>query len=186
MRYADASALLRVLFAEPGPRMSWDPSERVVSSQVVEVECYRALERARLVGALDDGLTAVKQKELGDLLAMIDLAPVDGLVIEGAKRSFSVNVRALDAIHVATAELLAADAGEALEFWTHDARQALAALSRGLTVRGLSSDDPGFPRTVREALAVFDTGWPDDTPSDIAERHDDYLAEAYLDRHEPD
>jgi hypothetical protein len=27
-------------------------------------------------------------------------------------------------------------AGEALEFWTHDARQATAALSRRLTVRG--------------------------------------------------
>jgi hypothetical protein len=48
-----------------------------------------------------------------------------------------VNVRALDAIHVATAEVLAAEAqGEPLEFWTHDDRQATAALSRGLTVRG--------------------------------------------------
>lgn len=49
-----------------------------------------------------------------------------------------VDVRALDAIHVATAEILAAEAdGEVLEFWTHDDRQATAALSRGLTVRGI-------------------------------------------------
>ena len=48
-----------------------------------------------------------------------------------------MNVRALDAIHVATAEILAAEAErESLEFWTHDARQATAALSRGLTVGG--------------------------------------------------
>jgi hypothetical protein len=26
--------------------------------------------------------------------------------------------------------------------------------------------------------------WPPDTPTDIAERHDDYLAEIYADRHE--
>jgi hypothetical protein len=58
-------------------------------------------------------------------------------VIGRAKSPFAVNVRALDAIHVATAEILATEAdGEPLEFWTHDDRQATAALSRGLTVRG--------------------------------------------------
>lgn len=34
-------------------------------------------------------------------------------------------------------------AGEALEFWTHDDRQAIAALSRGLTVRGGAAEDAG-------------------------------------------
>jgi predicted nucleic acid-binding protein len=68
---------------------------------------------------------------------MLDLAPVDRTVIDRAKGSFAVNLRALDAIHVATAEILAAEAeGESVEFWTHDDRQAAAALSRGLTVRG--------------------------------------------------
>ena len=82
--------------------------------------------------------TAIKRKELGDFLARVDLAAVDGLVIDRAKSSFAVNVRALDAIHVATAEVLRAEAaGETLEFWTHDDRQANAALSRGLTVRGI-------------------------------------------------
>ena len=52
-------------------------------------------------------------------------------------RSDQVNVRALDVIHVASAEILVAEAhGDALEFWTHDGRQATAALSRGLTVCG--------------------------------------------------
>jgi hypothetical protein len=46
-----------------------------------------------------------------------------------------VNVRALDALHVATAEVLTASVGR-LQFWTHDERQALAALARGLDVRG--------------------------------------------------
>jgi hypothetical protein len=43
---------------------------------------------------------------------------------------------------VATAEILAAEAeGESLEFWTHDDRQAIAALSRGLVVKGSSASD---------------------------------------------
>lgn len=58
-------------------------------------------------------------------------------VVDRAKSPFAVNVRAFDAIHVATAEVLAAEAeGETVEFRTHDDRQAIAALSRGLTVRG--------------------------------------------------
>ena len=137
MRYADASALLRILFLEPGPTLPLSGGDRVVSSQVVEVETLRAVDRERLLGHLDDAQTARKRKELTELLGMLDLAAVDGAVIERAKGSFAVNVRALDAIHVATAEVLVAEAGgEPLEFWTHDDRQAMAALSRGLDVRG--------------------------------------------------
>lgn len=137
MKYVDASALLRILFAEGGPSVPLTASEALVSSQVVEVETFRAVDRERLVGHLNDVETATKRKELTDLLTRLDLARVDDLVIERAKASFAVTVRALDAIHVATAEVLAAEAaGEPVEFWTHDERQAVAALSRGLTVRG--------------------------------------------------
>jgi hypothetical protein len=108
-----------------------------VSSELIEVEAFRAVDRERLLGNLDDRETAVKRKELTDLLAKLDLAPIDRMVISRAKGSFAVNVRALDAIHVATAEILTAEAeGEPLEFWTHDDRQTTAALSRGLTVHG--------------------------------------------------
>jgi uncharacterized protein len=146
VKYVDASAVLRIVFAEPGTSVPLAAGDRVVSSQLVEIETFRAVDRERLAGHLDDAETAVKRKELADLLSMLDLAPIDGAVIDRAKSSFAVNVRALDAIHVATAEILAAETeGEPLEFWTHDERQATAALSRGLTVRGSSdratSDD---------------------------------------------
>lgn len=138
MKYVDASAVLRVLFREPGPAVALDPGDRVVSSQIVAVEAFRAVDRERLLGRLDDAETAVKRHELGELLAMLHQAPVDGSVIDRAKGSFAVTLRALDAIHVATAEILATEAGgEPLEFWTHDERQAIAARSRGLTVRGI-------------------------------------------------
>jgi predicted nucleic acid-binding protein len=137
VKYVDASALLRVVFAEPGPVVPLVPGDRVVSSQLIEIEAFRAVDRERLLGTLDDEQTATKRKELTDLLAMLDLIPIDGTVIDRAKSSFAVNVRALDAIHVASAEILAAEAhGDPLEFWTHDGRQATAALSRGLTVCG--------------------------------------------------
>ena len=137
MKYVDASAVLRILFAEPGPTIPLAAGDHLVSSHLVEVETFRAVDRERLVGHIDDAQTAMKRKELSDFLARLDLAPIDRAVIDRAKSSFAVNVRALDAIHVATAEILAAEADDAaLEFWTHDDRQATAALSRGLTVRG--------------------------------------------------
>jgi predicted nucleic acid-binding protein len=129
--------VLRILFGEPGPAVALAGSA-IVASQLIEIEAFRAIDRERLLGNLDDEGTAIKRKELTDLLAMLDLVPIDDPVIERAKSSFAVNVRALDAIHVATAEMLRTEAPtEPLEFWTHDARQATAALSRGLTVHGV-------------------------------------------------
>jgi predicted nucleic acid-binding protein len=137
VKYVDASAVLRILFAEPGPTVPLPGGDRIVSSRLVEIESARAVDRERLLGHLDDAETARKRKELADLLARLDLAAIDADVVERARSPFAVNVRALDAIHVATAEVLAAEAaGEPLEFWTHDDRQATAALSRGLTVHG--------------------------------------------------
>jgi hypothetical protein len=130
--------VLRILFSESGPKVPLAETDRVVSSQLVEIETFRAVDRERLLGNLDDAETARKRKELADLLTMLDLAAIDAEVVDRAKGPFAVNVRALDAIHVATAEILAAEAeGEPLQFWTHDDRQAIAALSRGLTVRGV-------------------------------------------------
>lgn len=129
--------MLRLVFLEPGPCVTLAAGDRAVSSAIISVEAFRAVDGERLLGHLDDYQTAIKRKELSDLLAMLDLMPVDDEVIERAKGSFAVNVRALDAIHVATAEVLAAEAeGDPVEFWTHDDRQGTAALSRGLDVRG--------------------------------------------------
>jgi predicted nucleic acid-binding protein len=128
------------LFAEAGPSVVLAPGDRVASSVLIEIEAFRAVDRERLLGTLDDRQTAIKRKELTDFIARLDLVPIDRMVIDRAKSSFAVNVRVLDAIHVATAELLTAEAdSEPLEFWTHDDRQATAALSRGLTVHGMES-----------------------------------------------
>lgn len=137
MKYLDASAVLRVVFGDPGPAVRLTTGDTAVSSELLEVEVFRAVDRERLLGRLDDRDTASKRKELTDFIARLDLVPIDRAVIERARSSFAVNVRALDAIHVATAEVLVAETGEPLEFWTHDERQSIAAASRGLTVHGL-------------------------------------------------
>lgn len=75
MKYVDASAVLRVLFVEPWPSVPLPAGAHVVSSRLIEVETFRAVDRERLLGNLSDAETAVKRKELTALLAMTDLAP---------------------------------------------------------------------------------------------------------------
>jgi antitoxin (DNA-binding transcriptional repressor) of toxin-antitoxin stability system/predicted nucleic acid-binding protein len=147
VRYVDASAVLRVLFREPGLVVPLSAGDRIVSSLIVEVETFRAVDRERLLGRLDDAQTATKRRELTDLLAMLDLAAIDGTVVARAKRAFPVNVRALDAIHVATAEILEAEAiDEPLEFWTHDGVKPVPPCRDGLTVRGTRGLENGGVR----------------------------------------
>ncbi|MGE0360104.1 MAG: type II toxin-antitoxin system VapC family toxin [Vicinamibacterales bacterium] len=137
MKYLDASAVLRLLFGEPGVTVSLADGDAAVASELVEVEAFRALDRERLLGRLDDREAARKRKELAEMVEMLDLVPIDRAVIDRAKSAFGVNVRALDAIHVATAEVLAAESGLDVEFWTHDERQGIAAVARGFAVKGL-------------------------------------------------
>lgn len=61
MKYVDASALLRVLFAEPGPTVPLAAGARVTSSGLVEIETFRAVDRERLLWHLDDAQTAIKR-----------------------------------------------------------------------------------------------------------------------------
>lgn len=138
MKYVDSSAVLRVLFRESGPTVPLSDGDFVVSSELLEVEVLRALERVRLLGQISDEIAEERRTELFAFLDRLDLVPIDRLVIARAGAPFPVQVRSLDALHVATAELLISESdGALLEFWTHDQRQALAAQSRGLTVRGV-------------------------------------------------
>ena len=136
-RYVDASVVLRILFSEPGPRAPLTRKAVAVSSELIQVECFRALDHARLGGHLDDLQMARKSKELFGLLANLHLFPVSAEVVERARATFPIKVRALNALHVATAQAVAAEVGP-LDFWTHDAQQASAATVRGLEVRGVA------------------------------------------------
>ncbi|MBI2059881.1 MAG: type II toxin-antitoxin system VapC family toxin [Nitrospirae bacterium] len=136
--YLDSSTILRAVFGEAGPTPRVGQGDQVYTSEIAEVEVFRTLDRARLAGKLTDAETAIKAKELSERLTAVRLVPVAREVIETARAGFPVPVRALDALHVATAQWLQRELGEDLRFWTHDRRQAIAALARGLNVEGVS------------------------------------------------
>lgn len=119
--YFDSSAIVKLSHTEPHSiaLVEYLASGEVEASTsvIAEVEVLRALRRA---GA------AVDQAVMGFYLLALDAE-----VREEAARLGSPQVRALDAIHLATALTIGEDD---LEFVTYDDRQAVAARELGLTV----------------------------------------------------
>jgi len=126
--YADASALVKLVReeAESGVLRAYLEGADLVSSELVLTEIPRAVFRAAAQDpALPLGLLLERVGELIDALA---LRPLDRALLEGAGALAEPALRALDAIHVASAVDL--DPIEA--FVTYDERQAAVARLAGL------------------------------------------------------
>ena len=126
--YADASALVKLVRAEAESEAlrAFLSDADLVSSELVLTEIPRAVRRAVAHDpALPLDLLLERTAELIDALA---LRPLDRALLEGAGALAEPVLRALDAIHVASA--VALDPVEA--FVTYDERQAAAARLAGL------------------------------------------------------
>lgn len=126
--YADASALVKLVRdeAESEALRAFVADADLVSSELVLTEIPRAVRRAvALEPALPLDLLLERAAELIDALALL---PLDRALLEGAGALAEPALRALDAIHVASA--VALDPVGA--FVTYDERQAAAARLAGL------------------------------------------------------
>jgi uncharacterized protein len=126
--YADASALVKLIReeAESGALRTYLEGADLVSSELVLTEIPRAVRRAV---AQDPTLPLdLLLKRVGELVDMLALRPLDRALLAGAGAIAEPALRALDAIHVASAVDL--DPIEA--FVTYDERQAAAARLAGL------------------------------------------------------
>ena len=129
--YLDSSVLLRhILLGEESIRHALE-FPRVVSSELIEIECRRVLHRCRLAGELTDESLAVARERLDEVLAGIDLLEMSRQIKQRAMDPFPVNVRTLDALHVATALLVGEDAG-GVALFSHDEGMNRCARSLGI------------------------------------------------------
>ena len=122
--YADTSAALKLLVEETHSQAlaafyDADPQAVWVSSALLRIELVRALRRAApaLLPAAEELLTAFSY------IAMSDD------VVEGARSEPDPMLRSLDAIHLATARLLASELDA---FLTYDERLRRAATAAGI------------------------------------------------------
>ena len=135
--YVDASVVLRIVLAEPGPLLSWGAIDRPISSELVRVECLRTIDRARLTLRISEAAAAEQRAAALEVIASLSLVPVSRAVLERAADPFPTSLATLDAIHLASA-LTIRDQFDDLRVATHDAELGLAARAMGFKVDGLS------------------------------------------------
>jgi uncharacterized protein len=131
--YIDSSVLLRIVLHEPGRLRVWSKIEAAVSSELIRVECLRTLDRARLVGKLDDEEIADRRSAIDEMLLSFDKVAIDRRILRAASEPLPTTLGTLDAIHLASARALRRTHAE-LKFATHDRTLAAAARAVGFTV----------------------------------------------------
>jgi predicted nucleic acid-binding protein len=119
--YLDASALTKLVITEPEtPALQDAVRGRVmISSRVSVVEVAKAVARVDPEG------------DPSAILALLVLVELDAELATAAARTGGPGLRALDAIHVATAQLLGSELDT---FVTYDLRQGQAARDVGLRI----------------------------------------------------
>lgn len=125
--YADASALVKLVRseAETAALLTFVQGADLISSALVLAEVPRAIRRAT-AGAPDAEVQMLEQAAA--VLDAVALLPVDGTVLTAAGALSEPALRALDAIHVATAlDVPGLDA-----FMSYDRRQSAVARLAGL------------------------------------------------------
>jgi predicted nucleic acid-binding protein len=122
--YLDSSAIVKLAVAEPDSaalRRYISRQRRRVSSALARLEVGRALlplgDRAAVRGV--------------DVLSGIELVGVSKRVLEDAAKLLPHDLRTLDAIHIATAQLIGNELGRIV---TYDERMAQAARELGMAV----------------------------------------------------
>jgi predicted nucleic acid-binding protein len=131
--YLDSSVVLRPLFAQPGRLQSWGKWTTAYSSELLGIECRRAIDRLRLEGLYDDAQVAEATEELIQIERTLRRIRLSRSIVQEASKTMPTIVKTLDAIHLASAILIRERRGIELLFSTHDAQQAIAARALGFT-----------------------------------------------------
>jgi predicted nucleic acid-binding protein len=123
IRYVETSALLAsVLEGDVLAQRSIRAPGRVVTSSLTHAEALRAVTRGRATGRISATQANVIATALATFAQRCERVAVSDQLLERAGRAFPVEpVRTLDAIHLATAELIAGESGSIIVV-TRDAR----------------------------------------------------------------
>jgi uncharacterized protein len=122
--YLDSSAIVKLAAEEPESlalRQFLRRRHRLAASALAQTEVARAL--------MEDGPAAVRRG--WEVLQTVNLIRVNDQVLALAGELLPVELRSLDAIHLATAQLLGKDFGRVI---TYDERMAAAARMLGMRV----------------------------------------------------
>ena len=135
--YADSSAIIAALLGEPDSGRAQavlQSATRVFTSVLTNVECSRALIRARYAGRISLAEQRVLEQLLDNVKHDWNLLKIDVAVLDAACVPLPVDpIRTLDALHIATAMLLREAVGDVV-FVTLDRRMRDCAAELGFRI----------------------------------------------------
>jgi predicted nucleic acid-binding protein len=134
--YVDSSVVLRIALGQANPLREWRRVERGVASALVEVECFRILDRIRLLERLSDESLALRREAVFRLLEAMEIVEPTRPILSRAAQPMPTVLGSLDAVHLASALLWREGSGTDLVMATHDAALGMAARASGLSVVG--------------------------------------------------
>jgi len=132
--YLDSSVVLRLVLGEPSPLLAEGRLDGGATSELLEVECLRTLDRLRLARPERAHELGVARAAIYDLVRSLAIVEVNRAVLERASHPLPVPLGTLDAIHLATALLYREQDDPEVSIATHDAQLGLAARAMGFTV----------------------------------------------------
>lgn len=131
--YVDTSVLIKLVVEEPGSEAAeqiWQQSDSVVASRLIVVEARAALATAERSGRITADELVESRRSLIELVENLGLIEVTASVIDLACNvAETQRLRGYDAVHLASAAIVAADV-----FASADARLCDAASAEGIHV----------------------------------------------------
>ena len=137
--YLDTSVTLRYLLNEPGRLTEWGSWEKAYTSVVHRVEFFRAMDRLRLEGNIDDDMRVELQRQFDIVWETLYRIPISASILNRAAGSFPTVVGSLDSIHLSSALSAIPPSFPDVEniFLTHDTQLARTAVAVGYKVLGI-------------------------------------------------
>jgi len=132
--YFDPSVILRVVLGEGERLREWNKNTVAVTSEITRVECLRTVDRLRFEG-VDEHEIARRKEARQSYLGAMEVVPLRRAILDRAALPFTVRLRTLDALHLASA-LAAKRSIPALRFASHDGDLNAAAKAEGMPVLG--------------------------------------------------
>jgi predicted nucleic acid-binding protein len=132
--YLDSSVVLRVVLNAPDQLREWRSLAGPIASALLEVECFRTIERLRGTHGPADAID-LRRREITSILSLVHLIDITPPLLRRAAQSFPFPLKTLDAIHLAAAIAWRERFGP-LVFATHDLQLARAARELGFDVVG--------------------------------------------------
>jgi predicted nucleic acid-binding protein len=135
--YVDSSIVLSVILQQPGAIRYWSHWSLAVTSELMEVEVLRTLDRLVALGEISPSRFAQHVSDVKVSTTAFQRVPLTPAILKRVASHFATPVGTLDAIHLATALVWVERNSKDLLFLTHDRQLATAAQASGLDVHPL-------------------------------------------------